>query len=123
MQPKEIEPRNLTDKILESMSEAEAHRYIEPRSKPTTEAEKLLEPKPMNRPIPAGDRESIYENPYSTHMYHNYGGSRISFRNFGNDQSRNGKWSLFCLVIGLAIGLIIGSTVTGLSMHFAKSGK
>ena len=54
-------------------------------------------------------------------MYHNYRGSRISFRNFGNDQSRNGKWSLFCLVIGLAIGLIIGSTVTGLSMHFTNN--
>ena len=91
------------------------------RSRPTPEAEVLLEPKPINRPIPA--RESIYENPYSTPMYHNYGGSRISFRNFGNDQYRNGKWSLFCLIIGLVIGLIIGSTVTGVSMHFARSGK
>ena len=103
------------------MSEAETNDYIEPLSRPTPEAEVPLKPKPINRPIPEGDRESIYENPYSTHMYHNYGGSRISFRNFGNDQSRNGKWSLFCLVIGLAIGLIIGSTVTGLSMHFAKN--
>ena len=107
MESKEIEPRNLTDKILESMSEAEAKRHIEPRC----------------RPIPEHDRESIYEIPYSTHMCHNYGGSRISLRNFGNDQSKNEKWSLFCLLIGPVIGLIIGSTVTGLSMHFARSGK
>ena len=117
MESKEIEPRNLTDKILESMSEAEANRHIEPRCRPTPE------PKPINRPIPEHDRESIYEIPYSTHMCHNYDGSRISLRNFGNDQSKNEKWSLFCLVIGLVIGLIIGSTVTGLSMHFARSGK
>ena len=108
------------------MSEAETNEAevpLKPKPIKPIKPIKPLKPKPINRPIPAGDRESIYENPYSTNMYHNYGGSRISFRNFGNDQSRNGKWSLFCLVIGLAIGLIIGSTVTGLSMHFARSGK
>ena len=108
------------------MSEAETNEAevpLKPKPIKPIKPIKPLKPKPINRPIPAGDRESIYETPYSTNMYHNYRGSRISFRNFGNDQSRNGKWSLFCLVIGLVIGLIIGSTVTGLSMHFARSGK
>lgn len=89
---------------------------------PKVEAELLLEPEPINRPIPARDSESVYENPYSTKVYHNYGGTRISFQNFGNDQSRSKKWSLYCLLVGLVIGLLIGATVTGLSifMHFTK---
>ena len=52
MEPKEIEQKNLTDRIVESMSEAEADIYIEPISTPTPEAEVLLEPKPINPPIP-----------------------------------------------------------------------
>ena len=100
MELKEIEPRNLTDKIAESMSEAEA--------------EQLLEPAPINRPIPARDGESIYEDPYSTNIYNDYKGLTASDN---NDQSRNRKWSLLCLIIGL----IIGGTVTGLSMHFTKT--
>ena len=134
MELNEIQARNLTDKIVESMSEANAedyaesepNTYVEPLYRPKQgEAEPMFEPEPINRPIPVqrANSGSIYETPYSTNMYHKYGGSRISFRNFGNDQSRNGKWSLFCLLIWLAIGLIIGSTVTGLSMHFARSGK
>ena len=100
MELKEIEPRNLTDKIAESMSEAEA--------------EQLLEPAPINRPIPARDGESIYEDPYSTNIYNDYKGLTASDN---NDQSRNRKWSLLCLIIGS----IIGGTVTGLSMHFTKT--
>ena len=165
-----MEPRNLTDKIVESMSEADTEAdteaetdtdaYVEPKythtpeteveiktciepiyrptpeakaiNRPipeaeaeantyTSEAEQLLEPKPINRPIPSPDRESIYEIPYSTRLYHNYGGTRVSFQNFGNDQPRSKKWSLSCLIIGLLIGLVIGATVTGLSMHFTKT--
>ena len=108
MELKEIEPKNLTDKIDESMSEAEAEY------RPTPEAEQLLEPAPINRPIPARDGESIYEDPYSTNIYNDYKGLTASDN---NDQSRNRKWSLLCLIIGL----IIGGTVTGLSMHFTKT--
>ena len=103
------------------MSEVEADTYIEPRYRATPEAERLLEPEPIDRPIPASDRDSIYENPYSTHIYHNYGGSRISFRSSSNAQTRNRKWSLLCLIVGLVIGLAIGASVTGLSMHFTKT--
>ena len=146
MELKEIEPRNLTDKIVESMSEAEIEAdteaetdaYVEPKYThtpeteveintsvvliPKAEAELLLGPEPINRPIAARDSESVYENPYSTNVYHNYGGTRISFQTFGNDQSRSKKWSLSCLIIGLGIGLLIGATVSGLSifMHFTK---
>ena len=130
MELKENEPRNLTDKIVESMSEAnaedhaesEANTIVEPinRSKPQGEAEPMLKPEPINRPIPVQriNSGSIYENPYSTNVYHDYGGLRISLNS--NDQSRNKKWSLSCLIIGLLIGLIIGSTVTGLSMYFTN---
>ena len=107
MELTEIEPRNLTDKIAESMSETESEY------RPTPEAEQLLEPTPINRPIPDG--ESIYEDPYSTNIYNDYKGLIIAPDS--NDQSRNIKWSLFCLIIGS----IIGGTVTGLSMHFTKN--
>ena len=158
MELKESEPRNLTDKIVESMSEAEdgtyikkaeaeglysrtdkiaesmseanaeddaeaeADPYVEPlnRSIIQAEAERMLKPEPINRPIPAPDRESIYETPYARHIYRNYGGSRITIQNYSNEQSRNRQWSLPCLIIGLVIGLLIGATVTGLSMHFTK---
>ena len=103
------------------MSEVEADTYIEPRYRATPEAERLLEPEPIDRPIPASERDSIYENPYSTHIYHNYGGSRISFQSSSNDQTRIRKWSLLCLIVGLVIGLAIGASVTGLSMHFTKT--
>ena len=131
MELNESEPRNLSDKIVESMSKAEAeddaeveaNPYIEPLNQPIlqAEAELMLKPEPMNRPIPAPDRESIYETPYSTHIYRNYGGSRITIQNnndqmYSNDQSGNRKWSLSFLIIGL----VIGATVTGLSMHFTR---
>ena len=161
MELNESEPQNLTDKIVEPMSEAEdgtyikkaealysrtdkiaesiskanaeddaeakANPYIEPLNQPIlqAEAELMLKPEPMNRPIPAPDRESIYETPYSTHIYRNYGGSRITIQNnndqmYSNDQSGNTKWSLSSLIIGLVIGLVIGAAVTGLSMHFTR---
>ena len=91
MELQEIKPRNLTDKIVESMSEAEA--------------------------------EAIYENPYSTHIYHNFGGSIIPARNYFDDQLTDEtifhkigkrKWSLLHFILGL----FIGGTVVGLSMHF-----
>ena len=125
MELKEREPGNLTDKIVELMSEAntnaEADIHTEPLNRPMlqAEAELMLKPEPTNRPAP--DRECIYETPYSTHIYRNYGGSRVTLRNSSNDQSRNGKWSLSRLIIGLVIGLVIGATVTGLSMHFTKT--
>ena len=132
MKLKESEPGNLTDKIAKSMPEAntnddastkaEPDIHTEPLNRPMlqVEAELMLKPEPINRPAP--DRESIYENPYSTNVYHNYGGTRISFQTFGNDQSRSKKWSLSCLIIGLGIGLLIGATVSRLSifMHFTK---
>ena len=133
MELKEIEPRNQTDKIVESLSEANADENdnAKPEADIDTgrlnqpileiEAEVMLNPEPINRPIPAPDRESIYEEPYSTRIYHNYGGSRISFGNSSNDQSGKAKWSLSCLIIGLIIGLVIGATVTGLSLHSLKT--
>ena len=136
MELKEIEPRNLTDKIVESMSEVEAEAYVEPKYTyspeteveiitsvvpiPKAEAEFLLEPKPINRPISARDSESVYENPYSKHVYHNYGGTRISFQNFRNDQSRSKKWMLSCQIIATLVGIVIGGTVTGILMYFTK---
>ena len=101
MELQEIEPRNLTDKIVESMSEAEAEAGPEP--------------------ISENETDSIYENPYSTHIYHDFGGS-IIIRNFNDDQSTDEtifqkieqrKWHLLWLVLGLLTGVI----VTGLSMH------
>ena len=131
MELTEIEPRNHTDKIVESMSEAnadddgkaEVNTNIAPIFRPIlqTEAELMLEPEPISPPIPDHDTESIYDDPYSTHIYHNYGGTRaFAYRNSSNDQSGNRKWSLSCLIIGVLIGLVIGATVTGLSMHFTK---
>ena len=137
MKLKESEPGNLTDKIVKSMPEAntnddastkaEPDIHTEPLNRPMlqVEAELMLKPEPMNRPIPAPDRESIYETPYSTHIYRNYGGSRITIQNnndqmYSNDQSGNRKWSLSSLIIGLVIGLVIGAAVTGLSMHFTR---
>ena len=131
MELKENEPRNLTDKIVESMSEAnaedyaesEANTYVEPRygPKPEGEAEPMLKPEPINRPIPVQriNSGSIYENPYSTNVYHDYGGLRIAFDS--NDQSSNRKWSLSYLIIALVVGMVIGATVTGLSMHFTSN--
>ena len=131
MKLKESEPGNLTDKIVKSMPEAntnddastkaEPDIHTEPLNRPMlqVEAELMLKPEPINRPAP--DRESIYENPYSTNVYHNYGGTRISFRNSSSDQSGNRIWSFSCLIIGLVIGLVIGATVTGLSMQFTKT--
>ena len=107
------------------MSEVEADTYIEPRYRATPEAERLLEPEPIDRPIPASDRDSIYENPYSTHIYHDFGGS-IIIRNFNDGQSTDEtflqkieqrKWHLLCLILGLLTGVI----VTGLSMYIAKT--
>ena len=127
----EIQARNLTDKIVESMSEAnaedhaesEANTIVEPinRSKPQGETEPMLKPEPINRPIPVQriNSGSIYENPYSTNVYHDYGGLRIAFDS--NDQSRNRKWSLSYLIIALVVGIVIGATVTGLSMHFTSN--
>ena len=130
MELKENEPRNLTDKIVESMSEAnaedyaesEANTYVEPLYRPKQgEAEPMLEPEPINRPIPVqrANSGSIYETPYSTNVYHDYGGLRIAFDS--NDQSRNRKWSLSYLIIALVVGIVIGATVTGLSMHFTSN--
>ena len=130
MELKENEPRNLTDKIVESMSEAnaedyaesEANTYVEPLYRPKQgEAEPMLEPEPINRPIPVQrvNSGSIYETPYSTNVYHDYGGLRIAFDS--NDQSRNRKWSLSYLIIALVVGIVIGATVTGLSMHFTSN--
>ena len=112
MELKEIEPRNLTDKIVESMSEAEADAYVEPIDTytpetevginksvvpiPEAEAELLLEPESINRPIPAPDGESVHEKISRTCK----------------------KWSLSCLIIGIALG----ATATGLLMHF-KNGE
>ena len=77
MELKEIEPRNLTDKIVESMSEGETDAYVEPKDTYTpetevginksvvpiseAEAELLLEPESINRPILATDGESVHE--------------------------------------------------------------
>ena len=102
MELQEIEPRNMTDKIVESMSEAEAEGGSESISENVT--------------------DSIYENPYSTHIYHDFGGAIIPPRNFNDDQSTDEtsfqkiekrKWYLLYLVLGLLTGVI----VTGLSMH------
>ena len=100
MELQEIKPRNLTDEIEESMSEAEA------------------EVMPGPKPISEHESESIYENPYSTRIYHDFGGS-IIIRNFDRPTEETifqkigkRKWSLFYL----AIGILIGVTVT-LSMH------
>ena len=127
MELKENEPRNLTDKIVESMSEAnaedyaesEANTYVEPLYRPKQgEAEPMLEPEPINRPIPVQrvNSGSIYETPYSTNVY---GGLRIAFDS--NNQSRNRPWSLSYLIITLVIGIVIGATVTGLTMHFTSN--
>ena len=131
MELQEIKPRNLTDQVLESMSVAEPDIYVEPLYRPTPDVELPLEPEPINHRHENGPyttvhgrtqtvQESIYENPYSTHIYHNFGGSRIPFRNYDNEESRNRKWSISCLIIGLLVGIVIGGTVTGLSMHFTK---
>ena len=103
MELREIKPRNLTDEIEESMSEAEAEAEVIPGPEPISEHES----------------ESIYENPYSTRIYHDFGGS-IIIRNFDRPTEETifqkigkRKWSLFYL----ALGLLIGVTVTGLSMH------
>ena len=101
MELREIKPRNLTDEIEESMSEAEAEVIPGPET------------------ISEHESESIYENPYSTRIYHDFGGS-IIIRNFDRPTEETifqkigkRKWSLFYL----ALGLLIGVTVTGLSMH------
>ena len=132
MELNEIQARNLTDKIVESMSEAnaedyaesEANTYVEPLYRPKQgEAEPMFEPEPINRPInrpvQRANSGSIYETPYSTNVYHDYGGLRIAFDS--NDQSRNRKWSLSYLIIALVVGIVIGATVTGLSMHFTSN--
>ena len=71
------------------------------------------------------ESESIYENPYSTRIYHDYGGSRI-IRNFDRptDETiipkiKKIKWHLLCLVIGLLTGVII----TGLFMTTSGESK
>ena len=128
MELQEIKPRNLTDQVLESMSVAEPDIYVEPLYRPTPDVKLPLEPEPINdngpyttvHGRPPTVLESIYENPYSTHIYHNFGGSRIPFRNYDNEESRNRKWSLSFLIIGVLVGIVIGGTVTGLSMHFTK---
>ena len=107
-----------TDKIVESMSEAEIEAdteaetdaYVEPKYThtpeteveintsvvpiPEAEAELLLEPESINRPILATDGESVHEK---------------------NGRSCK-KWSLSCLIIGIAIG----GTATGLLLHFTN---
>ena len=101
MELREIKPRNLTDEIEESMSEAEAEVITGPE------------------PISEHESESIYENPYSTRIYHDFGGS-IIIRNFDRPTEETifqkigkRKWSL----LYLALGILIGVAVTGLSMH------
>ena len=107
MELQEIKPRNLRDEIEESMSEAEAEMIPGPEL------------------ISEHESESIYENPYSTRIYHDFGGSRI-IRNFDGDQSTDEtifqkieqrKWYLLCLMLGLLTGVMVG----GLSMHFTKT--
>ena len=91
------------------ISEAEAEAETE------AEAEVIPGPEPISE-----IEESIYENPYSTRIYHNFGGS-IVVRNFDRptDETiipkiKKIKWHLLCLVIGLLTGVIL----TGLSMRF-----
>ena len=111
MELKEIEPKNLTDEIVESMCESEVDADV------VAETELILKPEPVHQAIRQRyDSESIYENPYSTNIYHDYGGEVAVLDN--NDQSRNRKWPLSRLIIGLVIGLVIGGTVTGLSIQF-----
>ena len=130
MELNEIQARNLSDKIVESMSEANAedyaesepNTYVEPLYRPKQgEADPMLEPEPINRPIPVQrvNSGSIYETPYSTNVYHDYGGLRIAFDS--NNQSRNRSWSLSYMIIALVIGIVIGATVTGLTMHFTSN--
>ena len=111
MELKEIQERNLTDKIVESMSEA----------KPDAEPEVIKE----SESVSEDESESIYEIPYSTHIYHDFGGSIIPARNFNNDQSTDEtifqkiekrKWSL----VYLTLGILIGGTVVGISMNFTQ---
>ena len=120
MELQEIKPRDLTDKIVEYVHMAEAE--AEPLNRP--EAELLVRPEPINRTISADDSESIYENPYSTFIYHDYGGSIIPPRNFIDDQSNDEtifqkiekkKWYLLCLVLGLLIGVIVPGLRTTIS--------
>ena len=93
----------------------EAHPRID------AEPEVIQEPETISE----HESESIYENPYSTHIYHDFGGSIIPARNFNDDQStgetifqkiEKRKWSLFYLTVGL----LIGGTVVGMSMHFTQ---
>jgi len=116
MELTEIQERNITDKIVESMSEAGPD--AEPEA---AEPEVIQEPEPVSE----DESESIYEIPYSTHIYHDFGGSIIPARNFNEDRStdetifqkiRKRKWSLSDLVLGI----LIGGIVVGLSMHFIE---
>ena len=114
MELKEIEPKNLTDEIVESMCESEVDADV------VAETELIVKPEPVRQTIRQRyDSESIYENPYSTNIYHDYGGAIAVFDS--NDQPRNRNWSLSCLIIGIVIGLLIGGTVTGLSIQFTKT--
>ena len=123
MELKGIKERNLTDKIMESMSEAEPDAELDakPDDEPDDEPEVIQEPEPIFE----HETESIYENPYSTHIYHDFGGSIIPARNFNDDQwtdetifqkIKKRKWSLFYLTVGL----LIGGTIVGISMHFTQ---
>ena len=97
-----IKPRNLTDKIVQSMSEADSTQRPELISEYET--------------------DSIYENPYSTHIYHDFGGSITPARNFINDQENLKRAQKFekrkCYLLCLVLGLLTGVLITGLSIRF-----
>ena len=122
MEIRDIETRNLTDEIVESMSETGSHTYADYRYR-LGEFQAPHRPTPYRptpvaqlQPIPAHGPESTYETPYS---------KDINSKNPCNDQSRNQKWSIcfpiIWLVIAIVIGLLIGATVMARTMHFKMS--
>ena len=122
MEVRDIETRNLTDEIVESMSETGSHTYADNRYR-LIEFQAPHRPTPYRptpvaqlQPIPTHGPESTYETPYST---------GINSKNPCNDQSRSQKWSIcfpiIWLVIAIMIGLLIGAIVMGLTMHLKIS--
>ena len=90
MEVRNIEARNLTDEIVESMSETGPHTYADYRNR-LGEFQAPYRPTPyrptpvaQRQPIPAHGPESAYETPYFT---------GINSKNPCNDQSRSQKWS------------------------------
>jgi len=116
MEARDIEGRNLTDEIMESMSETEANTCADYQYRPTSQGPipPRLPRKPKMLPIPAHGSESIYETPYSTDR---------NSKNSRNSKTRNQKWWICFLIMWLVIGLLIGATVTGLTMHFTTKMK